>query len=156
MDRRSCFSFFEFNKSKWMKLRSSARWMAKSTRGALCGIRCIFAGVDLEAEDTLVLDHLGVDTVENDLALALELEVLLPLEGSETQLVGEDDLLPAGELVLGAAEGLDDVGLGVVLGTDREEDLTDLDASDATSGLTEGTTHTSLKSVWWGVHGEIR
>lgn len=110
--------------------------------------------VDLEAEDTLVLDHLGVDTVENDLALALELEVLLPLEGSETPLVGEDDLLPAGELVLGAAEGLDDVGLGVVLGTDREEDLTDLDASDATSGLTEGTTHTSLKSAW-GVHGEM-
>ena len=49
-------------------------------------------------ESTLVAEELDVGTVDPDLALLALLNVLLTLEGSETPVLGDDDLLATGEL----------------------------------------------------------
>ena len=49
-------------------------------------------------ESTLVAEELNVSTVDPDLALLALLDVLLALEGSETPVLGDDDLLATGEL----------------------------------------------------------
>jgi hypothetical protein len=49
-------------------------------------------------ESTLGAEELDVGTVDPDLALLALLDVLLALEGSETPVLGDDDLLATGEL----------------------------------------------------------
>ena len=61
-------------------------------------------------ESTLVAEELNVSTVDPDLALLALLDVLLAAKGGETPVLGDDDLLATGELVLGATESLNDVG----------------------------------------------
>jgi hypothetical protein len=51
------------------------------------------------------------------------------------------------ELVLGTAESLKNVRNSDVLATNREKNLADGDTGNETLGLTEGTTHSSLKSI---------
>lgn len=53
--------------------------------------------------------ELDVGTVVDDTAGGLLLQVLLAAEGSEAPVLGDDDLLAAGELVAGAAESFDGV-----------------------------------------------
>lgn len=55
-------------------------------------------------------EELDVGTVDADLALLALLDVLLAAKGGETPVLGDDDLLATGELVLGATESLNDVG----------------------------------------------
>lgn len=59
----------------------------------------------------MVAEELNVGTVHQDSTGSLLLQVLLAAEGGEAPVLGDDDLLPAGELVLGAAEGLEGGGL---------------------------------------------
>lgn len=54
--------------------------------------------------------ELHVGTVHLDAASSLLLQVLLATERGETPVLGDDDLLATGELVLGAAEGLEGEG----------------------------------------------
>lgn len=61
-------------------------------------------------EATVVAEELDVGTVDLDAASSLLLEVLLAAERGETPVLGDNDLLPAGELVLGAAESLEGDG----------------------------------------------
>jgi hypothetical protein len=58
----------------------------------------------------VVGQELDVGTVDLDAAGALGLEVLLAAERGEAPVLGDDDLLAAGELVLRAAEGLEGDG----------------------------------------------
>jgi len=62
-------------------------------------------------ELALVAEELDVGTVHQNGTSSLLLQVLLATEGGEAPVLGDDDLLPAGELVLGAAEGLESGGL---------------------------------------------
>ena len=78
--------------------------------------------------------------------LLLELEVILTVNVGETPLAGDDDLLATGELVTGTTESLLDDGGVLVLGTDRKDDLANVDTGDGTVRLAPGTTHTSLES----------
>lgn len=55
----------------------------------------------------MVGKELDVSTIDLDAAGSLALEVLLAAEGSEAPVLGDDDLLAAGELVLSAAESLE-------------------------------------------------
>jgi hypothetical protein len=55
-------------------------------------------------------EELDVGTVDADLASLALLDVLLAAEGGEAPVLGDDDLLATGELVLGATESLNDVG----------------------------------------------
>jgi len=91
-----------------------------------------------------------VRTIGNDATLGLELEVLFSFEVSETPVGRNDNLLSAGEFVLGTTKSLKHVLLHAVLGANREKDLVDIHTSHTTSGLTERTTHTSLESVCSG------
>jgi hypothetical protein len=50
-------------------------------------------------ERTLGAEELDVGTVDPDLALLALLDVLVALEGSETPVLGDDDLLATGELL---------------------------------------------------------
>jgi hypothetical protein len=98
-------------------------------------------------ERTVVAEELDVSTVDLDAAGSLLLEVLLTTEGSEAPVLGDNDLLATGELVLRAAEGLEGEVLVGVTGTERHENLADVDTGDSAVGLTPGTTHTGLQSI---------
>lgn len=58
----------------------------------------------------MVGQELHVGTVHLDAASGLLLQVLLATEGGEAPVLGDDDLLATGELVLGSAEGLEGGG----------------------------------------------
>ena len=55
----------------------------------------------------MVAEELDVGTVDLDAAGGLALEVVLAAQGGEAPVLGDDDLLAAGELVLGSAESLE-------------------------------------------------
>lgn len=69
----------------------------------------------------MVGQELHVGTVHLDAASSLLLQVLLTTERGEAPVLGDDDLLATGELVLGSAEGLEGGGavwLGYISGCD--------------------------------------
>ena len=87
--------------------------------------------------------------------LLLELEVILTVNVGETPLAGDDDLLATGELVTGTTESLLDDGGVLVLGTDRKDDLANVDTGDGTVRLAPGTTHTGLQTVMAGLSAKF-
>jgi hypothetical protein len=96
---------------------------------------------------TVVAEELNVSTIDLDTTLLAETDVFVATQGSETPVLGDDDLLATGELVHGATEGLDgEVTVGVT-GADRQQDLADVHTGDGTVGLAEGTTHTGLETI---------
>jgi hypothetical protein len=92
-------------------------------------------------------EELNVGTILAELALLAELEVLLAANGGETPVLGDNDLLATGELVLRAAEGLKSSSTVGVTGADGQNDLANVHTGDETLGLTEGTTHTGLQTI---------
>lgn len=62
------------------------------------------------SQGAVVGQELHVSTIDLDAASSLLLQVLLAAEGGETPVLGDNDLLATGELVLGAAEGLEGGG----------------------------------------------
>lgn len=95
----------------------------------------------------MATEELNVGTVLEELALLAELDVLLAADGSETPVLGDNDLLATGELVLRAAEGLESGSTVGVTGADGQNDLANVHTGDETLGLTEGTTHTGLQTI---------
>jgi hypothetical protein len=53
--------------------------------------------------------ELNVGAIDANATRLLPFQVLLPPERGEAPVLGQNDLLPAGELVLGSAEGLESV-----------------------------------------------
>ena len=104
----------------------------------------------MSRERTLLKEVLDVATIGLKTASSAGSDVVLTGELGEAPLLGDDDLLATGELELGTTESLHDDSLVVVLGTDREDDLTNVNASSGTHGLTVGTTHSGLKSISTG------
>jgi len=76
--------------------------------------------------------------------------VVGPVEGSETPLLGNDDLLPSGELVSCSSESLHDDGSVLVSASDGHDDLTNVDSCDGSVGLTPSSSHTLLKPIGSG------
>jgi hypothetical protein len=66
-------------------------------------------------EIAVVGKELDVSTIDLDAASSLLLQVLLAAEGSEAPVLGDDDLLAARELVLGATESLESDGTVCIL-----------------------------------------
>ena len=64
----------------------------------------------VEGETALVGKELDVGTIDLDAASSLLLKVLIAAKRGEAPVLGDDDLLATGELVLGATEGLESVG----------------------------------------------
>jgi hypothetical protein len=95
----------------------------------------------------VVAEELDVGTVDLDTAGSLAVQVLITTKRGEAPVLGDDDLLATGELVLGAAESLKSQVTVRVTSADAHDDLTDVDTGNGTVGLTPGTTHTSLQSI---------
>jgi len=106
-------------------------------------------------ELAVVAEELNVGTVHQNGTSSLLLQVLVATEGGEAPVLGDDDLLPAGELVLGAAEGLESGSLVGVTSADAHDDLTNVDTGNGAVGLTPGTTHTSLQSIGTGARQHL-
>jgi len=102
---------------------------------------------EVSVKTTLGGEVLDVATVVSDLASSTGLDELLTSQLGETPVAGDNDLLLTRELVLAASESLNNNSLVAVLGADREDDLSNVDTGNETVGLTESTTHTSLKSI---------
>ena len=98
-------------------------------------------------ERSVLSDDLDTNSVGNDLSFLLESVVVSLDEMSESVLSGDKDLLSAGELELGSSEGL--LGVSDVLGgaSDGKENLSDSDSCGFAESLTEGSSHTLLKSI---------
>jgi hypothetical protein len=68
--------------------------------------------------------YLDVGSIGHNLVLPPQCLVIGPVEGSETPLLGNDDLLPSGELVSCSSESLHDDGSVLVSASDGHDDLT--------------------------------
>ena len=58
----------------------------------------------------MLAEVLDISTIDSDIAGSTLLEVFFTAKGSEAPVLGNDDLLPTGELVHGAAESFDGCG----------------------------------------------
>lgn len=103
--------------------------------------------LDVLGKDSVGTEELDVGTVGADLTGGTLLNVLGTVEGSETPLLGDNDLLATGELVLASPESLEGGGAVGVLGADGHEDLSDVDTGDGAVRLSPSTTHTGLKTI---------
>ena len=97
-----------------------------------------------------ILQELHVRPIRPDTTLLALLDVLLAAQRREPPVLGDDDLLPPGELVLRAAEGLDGGRAVAVARADRQDDLADVDARDGAVGLAEGAAHAGLQPIGAG------
>jgi hypothetical protein len=70
------------------------------------------------------LTYLNVGTIGHNLVLPPQCLVIGPVEGSETPLLGNDNLLPSWELVSSSSECLHDDGSVLVSASDGHDDLT--------------------------------
>jgi len=103
--------------------------------------------LEVLSEFTTRANELDVGTILDDQLLLLELDVVLLVDAGESPLLGDDDLLPAGEFVSCAAESLNDDCRVVVLASDREQDLSNVHTGDSAIRLAPCTTHTGLQPI---------
>lgn len=93
---------------------------------------------------------LDADTVTNDLVgLEESLEIRVDNFG-ESELSGDEDGLSAGELELRATESLPGKGNKLGLGTDGDQDGSDVHTGGLEEGLSVSVTHTGLESISTG------
>jgi len=102
---------------------------------------------DQSREGTVRREPSHVDALINKTTSSLVLQVILLGESSEAPVLANVDLLSAGQLELGSSESLAGNGNLVLSGSDRHEDLTDVNSGGNHGRLSEGTSHTSLKSI---------
>ena len=92
-------------------------------------------------------DVLGLVAISDEAALLAPLNVLRLVVLGEAPLFGDDDLLATGELELGTAKRLNSDAEIVIPAPDRKENLSNLDPSNAASGLAVCVPHTSLEPI---------
>ncbi|KAH3660248.1 hypothetical protein OGAPHI_007453 [Ogataea philodendri] len=104
---------------------------------------------------TLGGQELHVSTIVLDLVVLSLGSVLSSVKRSETPLLRDDDLLLTWELVSGSSQTLNDNILVGVLGSDREQNLSDINTGSQTVWLTPGTSHTLLQSIGTGTRQHL-
>jgi len=95
----------------------------------------------------VVVDQADIGTIRDETTLLAERSILVTVEFGESPFLGDNNLLLSRELEGSTSGGLNNVLRYVVLATNGEDDLSNLDTSNNTVGLSEGTTHSSLKSI---------
>jgi len=95
-------------------------------------------------------DELNIGTILNNKLVLLQLLVLLLVDICKAPLLGDNDLLTAGELVTSTTESLLDNGGVGVFASYGQEDLADVDTGDGAVGFSPSTTHTGLKPISTG------
>jgi hypothetical protein len=106
-------------------------------------------------EVAVVAEELDVGTVDLDATGSLAVEVLVAAERGEAPVLGDNDLLATGELVLRSAESLKSEVTVRVTSADAHDDLADVDTGDSAVGLAPGTTHTGLQSIGTGARQHL-
>lgn len=103
--------------------------------------------VEIVLQGSLLTEVLDVTTIILETASSTGIEVVLTRELGEAPLFGNNDLLATSKLEFCTTKGLDDNGLVCILGTDREDDLTNVDTGSCTHGFSIGSTHSCLKTI---------
>jgi len=129
------------------KTPSTCRPRYRHARTSLSLRESLGEALHVVLESTLVAEELHVGTIHLDTTSSLPLQVVLATEGGETPVLGDDDLLPTGELVLGSSESLESGSTVGVTSADAHDDLANVDTGNSSVGLAPGTTHTSLQSI---------
>merc|ERR1711860_28465 len=99
-----------------------------------------------------VLNADAVGRQEKGLAHSI---VLLSWPASETPFARHEQLLTTRELELRSSEGLDDVGLVLVLTTNAQHSLSNVDASDQSLGLSKSSSHSGLEPISSGARQHL-
>ena len=106
-------------------------------------------------EGTVLSEGLDVDTITLDLTAGLEaLEIGVNVLG-ESVFTGDEDLLAARELELGATEGLLSVLDVLPLCADGDQDGANVDTSRLTESLAVSVAHTGLESISTGAREHL-
>jgi len=95
----------------------------------------------------VVGQELDIGTIGLNLSGSSSGSVFFSPQWSETPVLGNNDLLSAGELVLRSSESFDGGGAVGITSSDGQDDLANVDTGDSAVGLSPGTTHTSLQSI---------
>lgn len=95
-------------------------------------------GSNSVVEVSVLRDVFGVRSARNERSVLSSLEVLVLLEGSESPLLGDDNLLTSRELVLGTTESFNDVRRVGILGANGDQRLVDLNTGGGSRRLSEG------------------
>jgi len=93
------------------------------------------------------LTYLDVGSIGHNLVLPPQLLVIGPVERSETPLLGNDNLLPSGELVSCSSECLHDDGSVLVSASDRHDDLATVCQRGSEEGRIED--HDDVRETEW-------
>ena len=121
---------------------------------AICLLLTVEVKLGLLKGTTAVVDLDDVTVGGEDTGLT-ESNVLLTGVLGEAPLERLEDLLATGELELTTTDGLDDMGLGGILGTDGEEDLANVDTGGDADGLAVRVTHTGGETIGSGARKHL-
>merc|ERR1712058_148627 len=95
-----------------------------------------------------VLGHvLHVDTIGLQVAVSPHLLVFVAVPLGEAKLLADEDLLPARELELAPPQGLDNLGLELVVAPHREKDLSNPNSSCGSMSFAVGSPHSGLEPI---------
>merc|ERR1712166_940642 len=114
--------------------------------GCLLDTNAVLA-VDPPLELAMAILKLNANAIVQNAAGATSLNELSLRDVGKTPHARGVDLLATSNLVLGTTKGFESMLAHVLTATDRAQNLTDVDTSDGTIGLTEGTTHTGLETI---------
>jgi len=106
-------------------------------------------------EETASVVDLDNVSVARELSVAALLDVYFAGVLGESPLGGFENLLAAGKLELSTANGLNDVGLVLVLRANGEKNLANVDTGGDTNGLTVGVSHTGGQSIGSGARKHL-
>merc|ERR1719209_624815 len=90
---------------------------------------------------------LHVDAVGLEVAARPHLLVLVAVSLGEAELLADEDLLPARELELAPPQGLDNLGLELVVTPHREKDLSNPHSSCSSMSFAVGSPHSGLEPI---------
>jgi len=108
----------------------------------------------LDEQSTAVV-HLDDVSIARELSAAAFLDVHLAGVLGEAPPGTLEDLLASGKLEFSPTDGLDDVRLCVILGTNAQKDLTNVDTGGHTNGLTIGVTHSRRQPIGTGARKHL-
>jgi len=90
---------------------------------------------------------LAVSSIRDDLVFGFQLSVFFSAVFGESPFLRDNDLLLTGELELASSQSFDDVSLVGFLASNGNQDLSNTDTSNGSSGFSKGSSHSSLQSI---------
>ena len=108
-----------------------------------------------QRQRSMASQELGIDTIRYNSSLRLQPHIVSSAELGESPFPALNDLLAAGKLELGTAEGLSSVAFVAFLATNREQHLPNSNPSAGPERLPESSAHTSLKPIGSGARKHL-